>query len=111
MIIKYGSNICSCHTYILQWKNKTALDYIDLISKINDLYTTREHRKLHTILMSVSHQYLKNTLDNVASEDKSVRLEVYQIILAFYSQFCEPKKSQNILYISLCHLSINYSKM
>ena len=41
---------------------QTALDYTDFIYKINDLYTTREHRKLYTLLGSVSHQYLKNTL-------------------------------------------------
>ena len=92
---------------------QTALDYTDFVLKINDLYTTREHRKLYTLLRSVSHlvQYLKNTLCYIASENKSIRLEVYQIILAFYSQFCQPNKSQNILYISLCHLFINCRKM
>ena len=82
---------------------QTVLDYTDFISKINDLYTTREHRKLYTLLRSVSHQYLKNTLHHIASENKSIRLEVYQIILAFYSQFCQPKKSisKHIVYFTL----------
>ena len=82
---------------------QSALDYTDFISKINDLYTTREHRKLYTLLRSVSHQYLKNTLYHIASENKSIRLEVHQIILAFYSQFCQPKKSisKHIVYFTL----------
>ena len=82
---------------------QTALDYTDFIYKINDLYTTREHRTLYTLLRSVSQQYLKNTLYHIASENKSIRLEAYQIILAFYSQFCQPKKSisKHIVYFTL----------
>ena len=58
---------------------------------------------LYTLPRSVSHKYLKNTLYHIASENKSIRLEVYQIILAFYSQFCQPKKSisKHIVYFTL----------
>ena len=61
--------------------SRTALDYTDFISKINDLYTAGEHRRLNTLLRSVSHQYLKNTFYHIASEYKSICLEVYKLFL------------------------------
>ena len=83
--------------------SQTALDFNDFISKINNLYTTREHRTVYILLRSFSHQYLKNTIYHIASACNSIRLEVYQIILAFYSQFCEPKKtnSKHIVYFTI----------
>ena len=47
--------------------------------------------------------YLKNTIRHITSEGKSVRLEVYQIIFAFYSQFCVPKKTnpKHIVYFTI----------
>ena len=39
--------------------SQTALDFNDFISKINNLYTAREHHTLYTLMRSVSHQYLK----------------------------------------------------
>ena len=92
--------------------SETALDFDDFISNINDHYAAREHRTLYTLLRSISHQYLKNTIYHIASACNSIRLEVHQTILAFYSQFCEPKKKpQNILYISLYHLSTRCRKI
>ena len=97
-----------CHKHN---SSQNALDATDFISEINDLYAAREHRKLYTLLRSVSHQYLKNTLCHIASKYKSIRVEVYEIILAFFSQFCEPTKiSNHIVYFTL-PLSINWWKM
>ena len=82
---------------------QTALDFNNFISKINNLYTAREHSTLYTLLRSVSHQYLKNTINPTASACNSIRLVVYQIMLAFHSQFCEPKKtsSKHIVYFPI----------
>ena len=72
--------------------SQTALDRNYFISKINDLYAAREHRTWCTILKSVSHHYLQNTIYYIVSACNNICLEEYQITLAFYSKFCEPKK-------------------
>ena len=51
--------------------SQTTLDFDDFSSKIEDLFLTHEHRVLYALLMSVSHQYLKNTLCYFASNGDS----------------------------------------
>ena len=92
------------HGHRKKYSSQTALDFI---SKIKNLYTAREHRTLYTLLRSVSHQY---TIYHIASACNSIRIELYQIILEFYLHFCEPKKAQTILCISLYHLSTRCRK-
>ena len=83
--------------------SQTTLDFNDFTSKIEDLFLAREHRALYAFLRSVSHQYLKNTLCYFASEGKSIRLEVYHILHAFYSQYCKPNRvnPKHIVYFTL----------
>ena len=83
--------------------SQTTLDFIDFTSKIEDLFLAREHRALYALLRSVSHQYLKNTLCYFASEGRSIRLEVYHILHAFYSQYCKPNRvnPKHIVYFTL----------
>ena len=88
-------------------KKKSSQTALDFISQIKTLYTAREHRTLYTLLRSVSHQY---TIYHIASACNSIRIELYQIFLEFNLQFCEPKKAQTILCISLYHLSTRCRK-
>ena len=83
--------------------SQTTLDFNDFTSKIEDLFLAREHRALYALLRSVSHQYLKNTLCYFASEGRSIRLEVYHILHAFYSQYCKPNRvnPKHIVYFTL----------
>ena len=83
--------------------SQTTLDFNDFSSKIEDLFLAREHRALYALLRSVSHQYLKNTLCYFASEGRSIRLEVYHILHAFYSQYCKPNRvnPKHIVYFTL----------
>ena len=83
--------------------SQTTLDFNDFTSKIEVLFLAREHRALYALLRSVSHQYLKNTLCYFASEGRSIRLEVYHILHAFYSQYCKPNRvnPKHIVYFTL----------